>query len=72
MVYYIILGRGSSGPHTIDELRQMHISATTPVWKEDLLDWVSASQLPELQGFISTFFYESREEKFISSPERKI
>jgi GYF domain 2 len=52
MVYYVLLGSGSAGPLTIGELRQMQIPATTSVWKDGLMDWVSASQLPELQNIV--------------------
>jgi hypothetical protein len=32
---------------------KMQIPATTSVWKDGLLDWVSASHLPELQDIIA-------------------
>lgn len=48
MNYWIYDGAAERGPYTIDQLRQLGIAPSTPVWREGLADWCRADLLPEL------------------------
>lgn len=48
MNYWIYDGAAERGPYTIDQLRQLGITPSTPVWREGLADWCRADLLPEL------------------------
>jgi hypothetical protein len=50
MAYFIHENGRPSGPYTIEQLQQKQMLPTTPVWTEGLSDWLTASQLAELQG----------------------
>jgi hypothetical protein len=51
-LYFIEKNGKQSGPYSLEELRQEKISASTLVWKEGLADWVSASELAELNAIL--------------------
>lgn len=51
MEYFIGEGGRQRGPFTIDQLRGMHISPETLVWREGMAQWQPARLLPELQLF---------------------
>lgn len=53
MKYYIHVNNGNAGPYTVDELRQMNITASTPVWNESMSGWTAAGEVPELQAALS-------------------
>ncbi len=53
MAYFIRENGENLGPLTLDQLKQHVLTPTTAVWKDGLPDWTNASQLPELQEFIS-------------------
>lgn len=46
--YYAMIGGDRIGPMGIDELRNLGITPQTPVWRPGMVDWASASTLPEL------------------------
>lgn len=50
MKYYIHVNNGNAGPYTVDELRQMNITTSTPVWNESMSGWTTAGEVPELQA----------------------
>ncbi len=53
-VYFIHKGSEETGPYTIEELKLQGITRDTPVWREELPDWLNAGDLPELNAlFIS-------------------
>jgi hypothetical protein len=47
--YYFTDGKERFGPFTIEELKDKNIKPETLVWKEGLVDWVSARNLSDLQ-----------------------
>ena len=47
-IYFIHTGSEQTGPYTLEELKQKGINKDTPVWKEELPDWIKAGDLPEL------------------------
>ena len=52
MNYYIILNGQQLGPYTIDQLRTIGITASTPIWAQGSPNWRVASEIPELQGYL--------------------
>ncbi|MGA9637038.1 DUF4339 domain-containing protein [Flavobacterium sp.] len=51
--YYIHNGIESSGPFTIEELKQKQISASTPVWCQGMADWQTVAEVEELKNLIA-------------------
>lgn len=49
--YYILNGSEQQGPYTIDQLRG-RVTPQTYVWREGLVDWVQAINLPELSAVL--------------------
>lgn len=49
MKYWIYDGSAERGPYTLDQLRQLGVTTSTPVWREGLSDWCRADLLPELR-----------------------
>ncbi len=47
-VYFIHKGSEETGPYTIEELKSQGITRDTPIWREELPDWLKAGDLPEL------------------------
>lgn len=47
-IYFIHTGSGQTGPYTAGELKEKGIDKDTPVWREELPDWIKAGDLPEL------------------------
>jgi hypothetical protein len=50
--YHALIDGQQRGPFTAAQLAQQPISAQTLVWREGLPAWVSAGQIPELQGLL--------------------
>lgn len=51
--YYYADAKGQrKGPYTLAELQQLRLPANARVWHEGLQDWISARQLPELEGHL--------------------
>lgn len=46
--YYVMMGSERLGPMSLDELRGLALTPTTPVWRPGMADWANASTLPEL------------------------
>lgn len=46
--YFLHNGSESSGPFTIEELKEKNIVKTTPVWFDGLEHWKTAGDIPEL------------------------
>ena len=46
--YWIIIEGEQRGPITIEELREMNLPGSTPVWREGLTDWTTLERLDEL------------------------
>ena len=53
MTYYIGDAGRQTGPFTIDQLRAMHLTPETLVWREGMAQWQPARTIPELQLFAS-------------------
>ena len=49
MNYYIGDAGQQRGPFTIEQLRHMHLSPDTLVWREGMPQWQPARSIPELQ-----------------------
>lgn len=47
-VWFAIINGNRLGPFTIDELINMGLTPSTPVWKEGMPDWYEASTQPEI------------------------
>ena len=60
--YFIHLNGRSVGPYSFEELRNMRIQQTTPVWYDGLGNWKNAGDVPELKAlFVSnpqTFYQQ--------------
>lgn len=54
MNYFIHEGNAQVGPFTYDELKTKQIQSATPIWREGLDDWTLASELPELNGLLTS------------------
>ena len=55
MTYYMIAGDGTRiGPLEAEELLKHGLRAETLVWRQDLPQWVAASQVPELKTLLNT------------------
>ena len=52
MEYYIIENKEHQGPFSIDQLREMGITADRLVWSEDMEDWTPASEVEELKSIL--------------------
>lgn len=53
--YFLHNGSESSGPFTIEELKEKNIVKTTPVWFDGLEHWKTAGDIPELTRlFVAT------------------
>jgi hypothetical protein len=51
--YFIHLNGRSVGPYTFEELRNMRIQPTTPVWFDGLGNWKNAGDVLELKGLFN-------------------
>ena len=52
--YYIIQNDQPAGPYTIEELATMEITPDTMVWAEDIVDWIPAYQVGELNSLFAS------------------
>ena len=52
--YYIIQNDQPAGPYTIEELATMEITPDTMVWAEDIVDWIPAYQVSELNSLFAS------------------
>ena len=50
--YYVFEMGKQTGPFTIEELATRHITASTPVWSDEMPSWQNAGTVPELQSII--------------------
>ncbi|MDE5554068.1 MAG: CD225/dispanin family protein [Muribaculaceae bacterium] len=46
MKIWVYLNGIQQGPYTFDEISQMHLAPSTPVWYEGLPQWLPASEAP--------------------------
>lgn len=46
--YFLHNGSESSGPFTLEELKEKNIVKTTPIWFDGLEHWKTAAEIPEL------------------------
>jgi len=53
-IYFLYQNDTQEGPFSLDELRDRHITASTPVWTAGMKDWMPAGQVPELVHFFAT------------------
>lgn len=53
-IYFLYQNDTQEGPFSLDELRERHITASTPVWTAGMKDWMPAGQVPELVHFFAT------------------
>lgn len=54
MQFWINHNGVQSGPVDLDGIKQMGLTSNAYVWHEGLSDWVSITQVPELQGLYET------------------
>lgn len=52
MLYFIIRNGQQMGPFTIEQLRTMGLTASTPIWLQGTPNWRCASEIAELQGYL--------------------
>lgn len=52
--YYIIRNDQPAGPYTLEELAAMEITPDTIVWAEDIVDWIPAYQVSELNSLFAS------------------
>lgn len=52
ILYFLVENEKKSEPYSLEELKSKRITSTTLVWKEGLLEWVEASELPEFEKLI--------------------
>lgn len=52
--YYIIRNDQPAGPYTLEELATMEITPDTIVWAEDIVDWIPAYQVSELNSLFAS------------------
>ena len=50
--YFIVENKEHQGPFSIEELREMGITADRLVWSEDMTDWTPASEIEELKAVL--------------------
>ena len=50
--YFIVENKEHQGPFSIEELREMGITADRLVWSEDMTDWAPASEVEELKAVL--------------------
>lgn len=53
MQYWINHNGVQSGPHELEDLKQMGLTSATHVWRAGMSDWVKITQMPELQGIFT-------------------
>lgn len=53
MKIWVYLNGNQQGPYTLDELSQMPISASTPVWYDGLPQWMPAGEAPVTAGLFA-------------------
>lgn len=53
MQYWINHHGVQSGPHELEDLKQMGLTSATHVWRAGMSDWVKITQMPELQGIFT-------------------
>lgn len=46
--YYAMIGGQRLGPMSLDDLRTLALTPSTPVWRPGMADWADASTMPEL------------------------
>ncbi len=59
MQYWINQNGVQSGPHTVEELASMNVTAEAYVWRSGLEDWVKITALPELAHLLAVPAAES-------------
>ncbi len=67
MDFFIIQNDEQRGPFTIDQLREMGIEATTPVWHSGLDNWTLASDIDELRDLLAFSPLPNNEEGFAAT-----
>lgn len=50
--YYVNSAGEQTGPLDINAIRQLHLDQSTLVWCEGMTQWVAASQINELAGYL--------------------
>ncbi len=50
--YFIHDGNQQLGPFSISDLKEKNIQSSTPIWTEEMSDWTTAGELPELSSII--------------------
>lgn len=53
MKIWVYLNGIQQGPYTLDELRALSLTASTPVWYEGLAQWMPASEAPLTSAMFS-------------------
>lgn len=52
MKYFIIIDNSQHGPYTMEEMRGMYLTRSTPVWHEGLVDWTTIERIPALCRYL--------------------
>lgn len=70
--YFIQLDGKSVGPFSIDELKILKVTPSTPVWIEGEKEWRKANEIKELQAlFISSFQSYNKNQSNYSKPKNR-
>ena len=69
MKIWVYLNGNQQGPYTLDELRQLNLTSSTPVWYEGLSQWMPAREAP---ATASLFCSEPVTEPVFSGSEVKM
>ncbi len=62
--YFIKDGETKKGPYSLEQLKLEKINTNSPIWFEELDQWVSAGELEELEDFLQA---KNKNNVFISS-----
>ena len=69
--YFLHNGSESSGPFTLEELKEKNITKTAPVWFDGLEHWKTAGEIPELTRlFVATPPPFKSSPNTVSSPKK--
>lgn len=52
MNYYVAVNGESTGPFTLEQLKQRGLTPNTLIWYEGLPSWVAASTVPEVSNYL--------------------
>lgn len=51
-LYYLHENNQTTGPYSIEELKEKKITSLTPIWKEGFSEWKTAAEIDDLQSIL--------------------